>query len=71
MIAKFVTAIVSVISGVTQGFATTFVDGADTLLLTEAGELTNFASFGIIVLGIGLVTGIVTWIARRVGRIGR
>ena len=49
MIAKFVAAIISVISGVTQGFATTFVDGTDTLLLTD----------------------IVTWIARRVGRIGR
>ena len=71
MIAKFVEAIVSVISGITKGFAATFVDGADTLLLTTEGNLTNFASFGIIVLGIGLVTGIVSWIASRVGRVGR
>lgn len=70
MIAKFVAAIVSVISGITKGFATTFVDGADTLLLTEAGELTTFASFGIIVLGVGLVTGIVSFLARKVGRAG-
>ena len=71
MIAKFVEAIVSVISGITKGFATTYVDGADTLLLTAEGSLTTFASFGIIILGIGLVTGIVSWIASRVGRVGR
>lgn len=71
MIAKFVQALVEVFAGVTTGFAQTFVDGADVLLLTDSGDLTTFASWGIIVLGTGVVLGVGRLIAGRVGRIGR
>lgn len=70
MIAEFVTALVSVFSGLTQGFATAFVDGANTLLVTSDGKLTTFASWGIIILGVGIITGVVRWVAGKVGRIG-
>ena len=70
MIAKFVTALVSVFSGLTKGFATAFVEGADTLLMTGTGEsadLTTFASFGIVMLGCGVIFGIVRMIAGKIG----
>ena len=58
MIAKFVAALVSVFSGLTKGFATAFVEGADTLLMQGTGEnadLTTFASFGVVMLGCGVI----------------
>jgi len=70
MIAKFVAALVSVFSGLTKGFATAFVEGADTLLMTGEGEsadLTTFASFGIVMLGCGVIFGVVRMVAGKIG----
>ena len=70
MIAKFVAALVSVFSGLTKGFATAFVGGADTLLMTGEGEsadLTTFASFGIVMLGCGVIFGVVRMVAGKIG----
>ena len=70
MIAKFVAALVSVFSGLTKGLATAFVEGADTLLVTGTGDsadLTNFASFGIVMLGCGVIFGLVRTLAGKIG----
>ena len=70
MIAKFVAALVSVFSGLTKGFATAFVEGADVLLMAgegEAADLTTFASFGICMLGCGVIFGVVRMVASKIG----
>jgi len=70
MIAKFVAALVSVFSGLTKGFATAFVEGADVLLVTgegEAADLTTFASFGVLMLGCGVIFGVVRMVAGKIG----
>lgn len=70
MIAKFVAALVSVFSGLTKGFATAFVEGADTLLMQGTGEnadLTTFASFGVVMLGCGVIFGVVRMVAGKIG----
>ena len=52
-------AIVGGVSNLGTGLATAVVDTWNTVMLTETGGLSNFASWGLCFLGVGLVIGFV------------
>lgn len=64
---QIVSTFVEAISGVVEGVTSAVIDGFNGLIVTEAGNLSNLAVWGLVFGGIGLVVGIVRRFTSKVG----
>lgn len=67
---QIVTTITSAMSSFASGAASIIVDVFDAIFITGSGEsaaLTNFGTYSLVFLGIGVVTGVIGAIVAKVG----
>lgn len=65
--ASIVTTVVDAIGAFLTGVGGNIVDVFDQIVVTESGQLTNFAVWALVFLGVGLAGGVIGSILRKVG----
>lgn len=65
--ASIVTTVVDAIGAFLTGVGGNIVDVFDKIVVTESGQLTNFAVWALVFLGVGLAGGVIGAILRKVG----
>lgn len=64
---SIVTAVVDAIQAFLAGVGNSIVDLFDGIVVAENGGLTNFAVWALVFLGIGLASGVIAAVLRKVG----
>ena len=67
MLEKITSAITGGVSGIISSVTKAIPTGFDNLFSGTEGELTNFASFALYMLGFGISIGLARWLAAKVG----
>lgn len=65
--ANIVSTVVDAIGAFLTGVGGNIVEVFDQIVVTESGELTNFAVWALVFLGVGLAGGVIGAILRKVG----
>lgn len=64
---SIVTTVVNAIKSFLSGVGDTIVSLFDGIVVTDAGGLTNFATWALVFLGVGLASGVIAAVLRKVG----
>lgn len=67
MAAEIISTIITAITSFLTGIGSAIVDFFDATVVTEAGKLTNFATWALVFLGVSFGLGVVTAVLRKVG----